>query len=222
MEDLLGNMDQVQAMWDKLLKSSDAGAGDAMNLWGDRMNEAMEELSKMSPEQLQLQMQEALALLTKDDMVDAVVQQKEQILKTLEDSKLVTADELAKYKENPKYFELKMRESFDQMKDIFNNPEIMKAALDGMTKFQQAMADPGKFYSELAKALQSDFASDEKIEEARLQLIANPEVAENPLLSAVFQSDEMKDLLQDPVKWRASVKEGQDMLLHQGAGIGEL
>jgi hypothetical protein len=42
----------------------------------------------------------------------------------------------------------------------------------------------------------------------------------HPMMKEMFASEEMQEILKDPVKWRESVKEGQGMM--QAAGVGEL
>jgi hypothetical protein len=176
------------------------------------MNKAMEQMLQMSPEQLQEQMQKAMEMLTEEDVVDKVIGQREQILKQLELSGAVPPDELAKFRADPEYFEQKMRESFDQMGDLFkegfNDPKIMGAMqqmIQGMKDMMSLGADGGAGAGALGSLLQSD----EDIEEARLELLSG----KNPHLSALFDSEELQDLLKDPKKFRETVKQGRDKIL---------
>lgn len=76
--------------------------------------------------------------------------------------------------------------------------------------------------------MQDALADDDKIEEARLQLLNDPNMAGNKAVSDMFGSEEMKEILNDPAMWRKSVKEGQKMLMGEGdaggvgVGMGEL
>ena len=214
------DMAQMQELWKNAL--NDPETMKTLEGMGAKFNEAMEELSKMTPEQLQAQMQEAMSMLTDGDMADSIVARKDEVLASLEQTGMVSPEELAKFKADPEYFELKMRESFDQMKSIFNDPEMIKGAMDMMAGAgQQSLKDMAAFFSETLD-------TDEKIEEARLEILQNPEVLNNPMMANMFQTDDFKELLRDPKKWRESIKEGQKAFseaaagMGQGAGVGEL
>jgi hypothetical protein len=220
------DMAQMQEMWKNAL--NDPETMKQMEMMGEKFGEAMEELAKMSPEELQKQMADAMAMLTDGDMADTILAKKDEVLASLEQTGMVSAEELAKFKADPEYFELKMRESFSQMKDIFTDPEMIKGAMDMLTGPSQGSLDQmGKLFSE---ALDTD----EKIEEARLEVLSNPEVLNNPMLAHMFQTDEFKEIINDPKKWRESIKEGQKAFSAgaanlagmagkgQGAGVGEL
>jgi hypothetical protein len=209
----MGDMKKMQEMF-----------GSAFDAFGDpdmvkQMEDAMEMLSKMSPEDMEKQMTDAMAMLTDSSMMEEMMKgmDKGQLLKYLEESGVVPPEELAKLKADPEYFELKMVESFDQMKGLLDNPEVMKAAAETIGGLSELYKNPS-LLTDLMEGLAADFSSDEKIEEARLQLLSNPDVGG---LKEMFESEEMQDILSDPAKWRQSVKEGQGML-NQGAGVGEL
>jgi hypothetical protein len=180
----------------------------AMEQMGDQFAGAMDGLSKMSPEELMQQMEEAMKMLTDGDMVEALLGNKNDILKELESAGTVPPEELAKFKADPAYFELKMRESFSQMEDIFKDPEMMKTMTDAMSGMQEMMGDPDALASLMGEAL----ADDDKIEEARLELLRG----DNPALSAMFDNAEMQEILKDPIKFRDQVKEGQKGMMGMG------
>jgi hypothetical protein len=212
------DMSQMQEMWKEALK--DPETMKQMEAMGDQFSNALEELSKMSPEQLQQQMEEALSMLTDGDMAETIMSKKDEVLANLEKTGMVSDEELAKFKADPEYFELKMRESFDQMKGIFNDPDMIKAATESMQSSSQLM-------QEMSRAFTEGLDTDEKIEEARLEIMKNPELKSNPMLSSMFDSEDFKDIISDPKKWRESVKEGQQAFLSGGgatggAGVGEL
>ena len=201
----------------------DPEAREYLESMGHNFEQAMEQLAKMSPDEMKKQMEDAMASLTDSSMIDAIVGQRDEVLKQLEMTKTVPAEELAKMKADPQYFELKMRESFGQIKDMFSNPEMagyMTEAIKGMTEMFSAS---GELFQEIEKlASTGEFTDDSKIEEARIQLLKG-DFANNPLLSEMLGKDEMMDIVKDPVKFRQGVKEGQRALgLGAGAGVGEL
>ena len=213
-----GGMPDLAAMQEMM--GGDPKLMEQMAGMGAQMQEAMEMLSKMSPEELEKQMADAMKMMTDGDMLKSMMAHSDDILQTLEQTGAVPAEELAKFKADPAYFEQKMQESFEQMQGIFNDPEILKAATETMGGISEIMKNPGLLDDVLKSMI--DFDDDDKIEEARLKILQDPDGA-HPMLKEMFQSDEMQEILKDPVKWRESVKEGQGML-NQGAaaGVGEL
>merc|ERR1712226_376529 len=117
----------------------------------------------------------------------------------------------------------KMRESFGQIKDMFSNPEMADYMTQAMTGMSEMYSSSGELMNEIQKlAASGELADDTKIEEARLNLLKG-DIENNPLLKEMLASDEMMEIVKDPVKFREGVKEGQAALgLGQGAGIGEL
>jgi hypothetical protein len=186
---------------------------------GEYFNQIMDTMGKMTPEELEKQMQDAMQMLASGDMMENMLGMQDEIIKSLEESGQVTPEEVAKFKADPEYFEQKMKESFGQMQELFSDPETLKAATQGMQGISELYKNPGKM-DEVLQELLGDFDDDEKIEEVRLLLLQNPDVG-IPGLGDAFNTPEMKDILSDPKKWRESVKEGKG-LLDQGAGQGEL
>ncbi|KAL3944531.1 MAG: hypothetical protein SGBAC_001399 [Bacillariaceae sp.] len=207
---------------EKLLGDVDPSQLEDMAGLGDYFNEVMEMMGNMSPEELEKQMKDAMEMLSGGDMMAGMLDMQDEIIKTLEESGQVSAEELAKYKADPEYFEQKMKESFGQMQDLFSDPETLKAATAGIQGMTELFQNPDKL-GEVFQTLMGDFDNDEKIEEVRQQLLANPDVG-IPGLSEAFDTPEMKEMLSDPQKWREGVKEGKAMFGAgaAGAGVGEL
>ena len=192
------------------------------------MQGAMKELLNMDPDQLKAQMEQAMEMLTSADMQQNIVSQKEQVLAMMEAQGTATPEEIAEFRADPAKFEEAMTKAFGQMKEIFSDPQAMDTVVQMMQGFGAIMKDPQAALSKLGGVLQEALADDDKIEEARLQLLNDPSVAGNNVLSDMFGTEEMQAILNDPVKWRKSVKEGQKMLSEEndgqlsGLGMGEL
>lgn len=191
---------------------------------GSQFDEIMDIMAKMSPEELEKQMKDAMEMLSGGDMMTNMLGMREEIIKTLEETGQVTPEELVKLKADPEYFEQKIKESFEQISEVFSDPETLKAATEGMKGITDMYNNPGDLFEQIL----GDFDNDEKIEEVRLQLLQNPDLG-LPGLSDAFNTPEMKEILNDPKKWRDSVKEGKGMLnsgaagaVGGGAGMGEL
>jgi hypothetical protein len=185
------------------------------------MEGAMTELLNMDSEQLKAQMAEAMEMLTSMDMQQNILNQQEEVLAMMEAQGTATPEEIAEYRANPEKFAEKMNEAFGQMKEIFTDPKALDELVQMMKGFGELMRDPKGAMSKLGSVLQDALADDEKIEEARLQLLSDPSAAG----VANFDSEEMQEILRDPVKWRKSVKEGQRMMMgggNAGVGMGEL
>ena len=182
------------------------------------MQGAMDELLNMDGDQLKAQMEEAMSLLTSPDMQQNILGQKEEVLKMMEAQGTATPEEIAEYRANPAKFEAEMSKAFGQMQEIFSDPKAMDQVVQMMKGFGEIMKDPAAAMSKLGGVLQDALADDDKIEEARLQLLNDPSVAGNKAVSDMFGTEEMKEILNDPIKWRKSVKEGQKMLMGDGEG----
>ena len=222
--DMMGggaDMAQLQKMIQESM--SDPETQKYMEQMGGQFSQAMEQLSKMSPEEIQAQMAQAFDVLQSGDMIDGLVNQRDEVIAQLETTGTIPADEIAKMKADPAYFELKMRESFDQMKDMFQNPEMLESMTAAMSSMKELMDSGDEILDEMTKMLTSgELQDDEKIEEARLQILRG-DFDTNPLMKEMFESEEMQELLKDPKKWRESVKEGQENIKSAvGGGKDEL
>jgi len=217
---------------DALMKQMGVDPAD-MAKWADEMggmdlpqlDEVMKMMSEMSPEDLAKQMQDAMELFGGDDMMANMIGQQEEILQMLEETGAVDAEELAKYKADPEYFEQKMKESMDQMKELIADPNLMANAAEGMKAAQDMYNNPDAMNDMMANMMKD--LSDEDIESVRQMFLGggggDPMMAE--LLGSI-DTAELDEVLQDPVKWRKTVKEGFDMMGGAGAGgnkiVGEL
>jgi len=184
---------------------------------GDQFGQALEEMMKLSPEEIQQQMEMAMKMMTDGDIVENVINQKDEIIASLEASGAVPPEEIAKYKADPNYFELKMRETFDQMGSIMSDPEYLEKTTEVMKNMASMMQNPEQM-EEMMKMVGSEFQDDDKIEEARLQVLAGQGGMAG--LSEMFDSPEMQEILKDPVKWRETVREGMSGILGGGGGGG--
>lgn len=186
---------------------------------GTQFGAAMEQLAQMTPEQIQAQMAQALDVLQSGDMLEGLVESRDAVIAQLEATGTIPKEEIAKMKADPQYFELKMRESFDSMKDMFQNPEMLEGMAAAMASMKDLMDSGDEILDEMTKMLTSgELQDDDKIEEARLQILRG-DFSENPLMKEMFASEEMQELLKDPVKWRESVKEGQANIAEAGKQV---
>jgi len=190
------------------------------------MQGAMDELLSMDSDQLKAQMEEAMAMLTSSDMQQNLLGQREEVLAMMEAQGTATPEEIAEYRADPAKFEAEMSKAFGQMKEMFTDPEAMNEVVQMMKGFGNVMKDPAAALSKLGGVLQDALADDDKIEEARLQLLNDPSVAGNEAISEMFGTEEMQGILNDPEKWKKSVQEGQRMMMGgenaAGVGMGEL
>lgn len=196
----LADMLDLQSLQDLM---SDPEAMKQLESMGASMTAMMEQVMNMPPEELAEQMKQFTQLLTGANVVEGILENRNEVLKQLEASNMVPAEELAKMKADPEYFELKMRESLDQMGSILENPDIMQTALGQM---QEALSGSGEAVMD---ALKNQLDSDDKIEEMRLEILKG----ENPLLANMFEGADMQAILNDPKKWRDTIKEGTGALL---------
>ncbi len=202
----------------KMMGDFDPKMLEQMTGLGDQLDEVMKMMAEMSPEELEKQMRDAMEMLQSGDMMQNLLQHQGEILKTLEETGQVDAEELAKFKKDPEYFEQKMKDSFEQMATLFKDPEVLKLATDSMAGITDLYKNPGKM-QEMMSEMFKDFDDDEKIEEVRQMLLESPDLGS---LGELFNNDDMQGILKDPKKWRETVKEGQGLLNGGAAGMGEL
>jgi hypothetical protein len=220
--DDLANLNQDDLMGLISEAMNDPAMAQYMESMGEGMADVMEQLSQMSPEQIAAQIEQNLASMASPEMLNSVLEQQDEVLDNLLAQGLITEEQKKEFEDDPQKFQETMSEAFGEMSKVLSDPEALDAMAQVMGGVSDMMKDPAGAMGDLAAAFASELGDDEKIEEARLQLLANPEIAGNPMLASLFEDEEMQDILKDPVKWREQVKKGQNMMLNDGAGIGEL
>lgn len=189
-----------------------------------QLDEVMKMMAEMSPDELAKQMQDAMDLFGGDDMMANMIGQQDEILQMLEETGAVDAEELAKFKADPEYFEQKMKESMDQMKDLLADPSLLSNAAEGMKAAQEFYNNPDAINDMMASVMKD--LSDEDIEGVRQMFVG--EGAGDPMMKELLGSidtAELEEALSDPIKWRKTVKEGLGMLGGEAGGnkiVGEL
>jgi len=219
----MGDMDELMRQMgidpEEMQKLADEMGG--MDFGG--LDEAMKMMAEMDPEELAKQMQEAMELFTGDDMMANMLGSQEEIIKMLEESGTVGPDEIAKFKADPEYFEQKMKESMEQMKEMLADPQMMANAAQGMKAAQDLLTNPNAMNDAMADMMKD--LTDDDIESVRQMLMGGDS---DPMMKELFgaiQSDELDEILKDPAKWRETVKEGFGMLGGPAGGnkiVGEL
>merc|ERR1719253_1869193 len=134
-----------------------------------QLDEVMKMMAEMSPDELAKQMQDAMDLFGGDDMMANMIGQQDEILQMLEETGAVDAEELAKFKADPEYFEQKMKESMDQMKDLLADPSLLSNAAEGMKAAQEFYNNPDAINDMMASVMKD--LSDEDIEGVRQMFV---------------------------------------------------
>eukprot|EP00529_Nitzschia_sp_RCC80_P030749 CAMPEP_0113488768 /NCGR_PEP_ID=MMETSP0014_2-20120614/26188_1 /TAXON_ID=2857 /ORGANISM="Nitzschia sp." /LENGTH=299 /DNA_ID=CAMNT_0000382493 /DNA_START=89 /DNA_END=988 /DNA_ORIENTATION=+ /assembly_acc=CAM_ASM_000159 len=206
---------------------------------GPKFDEIMDMMANMSPEQLQAQMQEAMNMMAGGEMMENLMQQKDYILKAMEESGALSEEELARMKTDPEYMEQKIKEGLGQMADMFADPEVLKLATESMKGATEMYKNPEKLndmVGEMGSMMDQMMGSlsDEQIEEVRLLFLDKDGAgAQNPMIKQLIDSmgefGALDDVLHDPKKWRDTIKSGMGMMdkakpgrVAGGAGMGEL
>jgi len=225
MMEQLANLDPDEMM--KMIQESmnDPATMDYLNQFGEGMGEVMEQIAKMSPDEIMQQMQENLAQMASPDILNTVLEQKDEVLASLLEQGLITPEQATEYENDPAKFQEEMASAFNQMNELLSDPAALEAAMGMVSGMSDLLQDPQGAMGKMAEVFNDALGDDEKIEEARLQLLADPALAGNPALASLFESEDMLDILSDPVKFREEVKKGKEMMSNMGgggAGIGEL
>jgi hypothetical protein len=178
---------------------------------GNQMASAMEEMMKLTPAEMAKQMEEAMKLMTNTEVVEDVVNKRDEVLKSLESSGMVPPEELAKFKADPNYYEQKMRESFQKMGEIFADKDTLTKTAEMMKGLTELMSDPAAM-NKISEAIQEHIHDDGKIEEMR-QALLKGEMEGLGALKQMFNSmPDMAELLTDPKKFRETVQNGMNVM----------
>lgn len=221
-----GNIDELM----KNINMGDMG-GDGMMKYlenlGPQFDEMMKMMADMPPEELTKSIQDAMSMLKGDELVSSMLGNSDEVLNMLENSGMVDQEEVEKFKKDPEYFEHKMKESMDQMQQLFSDPKMIENVKEGVEAAQNLYKNPGAV-NEMMESMFKDL-SDEDIESMRQIFLGNDDEV-NPMMQQLVGSmniNDLEDVLKDPIKWRKTVKEGlglrnQQENLGMGAGVGEL
>lgn len=179
----------------------------------EKVGEAMEILS--DPEKLADAMSTVLGTLGSEEFVSTMVKEKDAMLEQMEKTGLLSEEQMEQYRNNPEKFGQDINEAFTKMKDVLSDPNMLKQLQETINpKQMEKLMDAYKDFD-----MSSLVNDDAKTEEARIGLL-DPN---NPLAALFAESKEMQDILHDPVKFKAAMKEGLDLLTNTGggaAGIG--
>lgn len=206
----------------KMLEESmnDPATKEYLEQFGAGMEDVMAQLASMDPEEMMQQITENLSQMSSPDTFNSILEQQDEVLESLLMQGLITEEQMVEFQNDPAKFKEQMAQAFDQMNQILSDPEALSSAMQMMSGMADVMKDPEGAMGKLAEALTSTLGDDDKIEEARLQLLADPAAAGNPAMAALFENQDMLEILQDPIKWREQVKKGQEMLTGGGFGAG--
>jgi hypothetical protein len=206
--------------WTRVLKEAlqDPATAKYMERMNQDMESVLEQLSNLTPQQLQEQIAQGLQQITEPAILENILDQKDEVLSTLVQQGLVTADKADEYRRNPELFEQEIASAFTEMKKIFSDPDAINSAMQmmGLADFMQEGAgasDTMKKFTKSMEMLSDALSDDETIEQARLQLLQDPTTVGNPAIASLLNDAEMQSVLRDPVKWREQVKKGQRMLM---------
>ena len=166
------------------------------------LDEVMKMMAEMSPEEIAKQMQDAMDMFMGEDMMANMLGNSAEILQMLKETGAVDAEELAKFEADPEYFEQKMKESMDQMKELMNDPNLMANAMKGMQAAQELYNNPDALGDMMADIMSE--LTDEEIEDVRQMLLTG---GGDPMTKELL-GDIDDSILKDPVAWRKNVKEG--------------
>jgi len=216
------NMDP-DAMMNMIQESmNDPATMKYLEQFGAGMGDVMQQLAAMDPETMKQQITENLAQMASPDTLNTVLEQQDEVLESLLMQGLITEEQMIEFQNDPTKFEEQMAQAFEEMNKMLSDPNALEAAMEMMGGMADMMQDPEGAMNKLALAFNSELGDDAKIEEARLQLLADPTATGNPAFASMFENQDMLELLQDPVKWREQVRKGQEMLTGAGSGVAGL
>jgi hypothetical protein len=226
MMEQFANMDPDDMM--KMIQESmnDPATKDYLDQMGAGMEDVMAQLASMDPAEMMQQITDNLSQMASPDTLNSVLEQQDEVLESLLMQGLITEEQMVEFQNDPAKFKEQMAVAFEQMNEILSDPEALSSAMQMMSGMADVLSNPEGAMNKLAEAFNAELGDDDKIEEARLQLLSDPAAAGNPAMAALFEDQDMLEILQDPIKWRDQVRKGQEMLTGGagagGVGMGEL
>ena len=176
--------------------------------------QAMGELAKLSPEDLSA----AMAEVMESPEMQAMLNDPASMLEQMRGSGMVADEVLDEYIKNPAKYEKELEKMTQEIKNVLSDPKTMNEMMGMMKEVTDVLADPKKLEEammDIAKEMEeweTTLSDDDKIEEARLKLLDSPDLSSNPKVAGVFNTKEMKEIINDPVKWRENLKKGRDIM----------
>eukprot|EP01083_Nonionella_stella_P266182 900794_1 len=132
----------------------------------------MAQLASMNPDELMAQITENLSQMASPDTLDSVLEKQDEVLESLLMQGLITEEQMVEFQNDPAKFKEQMSQAFEQMNQILSDPDALSSAMQMMSGMADVMANPEGAMQKLAEAFTSELGDDDKIEEARLQLLA--------------------------------------------------
>ena len=122
--------DNVEAMQDMMKKMSKDPK------FQKAMEQQMEEFSKLSPQEMQSKLLEAMETLSNaDGMVDQMIARKKEMLTNMKRSGMVPKELIQRYEQDPDFFEQEIRATFakgNPMSEMFGDPKEMVESMKKM------------------------------------------------------------------------------------------
>lgn len=104
------------------------------------MEQQMKQFAKMSPEEMQAQLKDAMDTLANSaSMVDQMIERKDEMLSNMKRSGMVPKELIQKYEKDPAFFEQEIRATFakgNPMAEMFSSPHEMAEAMKSMFEKQ--------------------------------------------------------------------------------------
>merc|ERR1712157_467307 len=108
----------------------------------------------------------------------------DEVMKNLEKTGMVPKEKIEEFRKDPEKFIADMNEAMGQLGEMFSDPATIEAASKMAKSFTEAASNPellraqiNEAMVEISQTFSSELSDDVKIEEARLQLLTNPELA---------------------------------------------
>jgi len=211
--DELSQLDDLMAqMGDVDMEGALAGMADAFSAMAD-----------MDPDELVKQVQDAV----NTPEIQEMLKNPEQLLEGMRGTGFIDDSLIDDYVGNPRKYRREIKKITDELMSVLNDPSAMKDIIKMMSGVGDLLSDPAAMEAAMLEIAdefekwESDMTDTDKLEAARVEMLANPDLASNPALAGVFNTKEMQDILNDPEKWAETVQEGQRKM-RKGADAAEL
>merc|ERR1719362_1882689 len=135
------------------------------------MDSVIDELGNMSASDLKRHFVEGINHLTSPEMINSIMGNKDEVLFSLKEQGLISAEQINVYKNDSSKFEAEMTEAILQMQTFFDSPETLQAATSVVEGLSKIIKNPDDALKRFAETFSETLNNDDKIEDARLQLL---------------------------------------------------
>mmetsp|Transcript_11591 Transcript_11591/g.25394 ORF Transcript_11591/g.25394 Transcript_11591/m.25394 type:complete len:219 (-) Transcript_11591:309-965(-) len=105
--------------------------------YGENANEAVNNIMNMDPSELSAKMNDVMATMDDEEELKKAIGEPDVLIKQLENSGMVTEEQLEKYRANPDQLYAEVKDMMGVMKNLMGDPDKLASMMDGVKKLMK-------------------------------------------------------------------------------------